>query len=108
MGQLYSKGVLTGRCGKNLDHGVLAVGYGTSGSTDYSEVKNSWGASWGMDGCVLIERGLNKCGSAALRIVLHLKILCAQPSPSMETGVRYTGAIPTAASHTGNPESRIQ
>merc|ERR1711869_142756 len=27
--QLYRKGVLTGRCGKNLDHGVLAVGYGT-------------------------------------------------------------------------------
>merc|ERR1711959_838044 len=62
--QLYSKGVLTGRCTKNLDHGVLAVGYGTESGTDYWKVKNSWGASWGMDGYVLIERGVNKCGIA--------------------------------------------
>jgi len=63
--QLYSKGVLTGRCGTNLDHGVLAVGYGTDSGTDYWKVKNSWGASWGMDGYVLIERGVNKCGIAS-------------------------------------------
>jgi cathepsin L len=63
--QLYNKGVLTGRCTKNLDHGVLAVGYGTyTDGTDYWKVKNSWGASWGMDGYVLIERGVDKCGIA--------------------------------------------
>ncbi len=37
--QHYSSGVLTGSCGKNRDHGVLAVGFGTSGGTDYW-----WGA----------------------------------------------------------------
>merc|ERR1711937_821629 len=62
--QIYHSGVLTGSCGTNLDHGVLAVGFGTSSGTDYWKVKNSWGASWGMNGYVLIERGVNKCGIA--------------------------------------------
>jgi C1A family cysteine protease len=60
--QGYRSGVLTGNCGTNLDHGVLAVGFGTSGGTNYWKVKNSWGQSWGMNGYVLIERGDNKCG----------------------------------------------
>ncbi|KAE8668120.1 Detected protein of confused Function [Hibiscus syriacus] len=29
--QLYQSGVFTGQCGTNLDHGVVAVGYGTEG-----------------------------------------------------------------------------
>jgi C1A family cysteine protease len=55
--QFYSSGVLTKACGTNLDHGVLLVGYGTTGGLDYYKVKNSWGSSWGMKGYVLLGRG---------------------------------------------------
>jgi len=55
--QHYAGGVLTAACGSNLDHGVLAVGYGTQNGLDYYLVKNSWGAVWGEAGYVKLGRG---------------------------------------------------
>jgi len=59
--QFYKSGVLSDpSCGTQLDHGVLAVGYDST--QKYWIVKNSWGASWGMSGYVLIAQGKDECG----------------------------------------------
>ena len=55
--QLYAGGVMSAVCGSQLDHGVLAVGYGTLNASDFYQVKNSWGADWGMKGYILLGRG---------------------------------------------------
>jgi len=62
--QTYRSGVMTGPCGKSLDHGVLLIGYGTEGANDYWLVKNSWGTSWGEKGTIRLVRNKNQCGIA--------------------------------------------
>ena len=63
--QSYKSGVLTSTaCGTQLDHGVLAVGFGVDGSTPYYKVKNPWGATWGEEGYIRMVRGRDQCGLA--------------------------------------------
>jgi cathepsin L len=67
--QFYSQGVYyEPQCdSQQLDHGVLAVGYGTDEQSgqDYWLIKNSWGTVWGDQGYVKIARNRdNHCGVA--------------------------------------------
>jgi len=65
--QFYMGGVFDLPCGKSLDHGILIVGYGNETTifghhVDYWIVKNSWGATWGEQGYLKVERGTGECG----------------------------------------------
>ncbi|OAY75602.1 Vignain, partial [Ananas comosus] len=61
--QFYSKGIFTGPCGSDLNHGVAVVGYGTAAapadqSNEFWIVKNSWGADWGEKGYIRMKRSI--------------------------------------------------
>ncbi|XP_030490249.2 pro-cathepsin H isoform X2 [Cannabis sativa] len=64
--RFYKEGVFTSdTCGNtpmDVNHAVLAVGYGVEDGVPYWLIKNSWGASWGDNGYFKMELGKNMCG----------------------------------------------
>lgn len=47
---------------QDVNHAVLAVGYGVENGIPYWLIKNSWGADWGDNGYFKMEMGKNMCG----------------------------------------------
>lgn len=68
--QFYSSGVFnsTTCSSEELDHAVLAVGYGkTTDNRKFLIVKNSWGKDWGMDGYIYMSLDIpNMCGVSSV------------------------------------------
>jgi len=89
--QFYSSGVMSDpSCGTQLDHGVLAVGYGVTGGLKYWNVKNSWGTSWGNAGYIWLGKQvagqpLGVCGIAS--------------EPSYPTGASVVGGTKKHRKH---------
>ena len=74
--QHYTGGVIDDpKCGQQLDHAVLLIGYGTDSTTGqpYYIVKNSWGAGWGIGGYALVARNKNMCGIASEPVMPIIK-----------------------------------
>lgn len=62
---MYKSGVFNGKCQTDLNHAVLAVGYGELKGVKHYKVKNSWGTQWGDKGYIYMIRngdGPGKCG----------------------------------------------
>ena len=75
--QFYSGGVMDSACGTQLDHGVLAVGYGTDTGKEYYKVKNSWGADWGEKGYIRLGRGakFNPSGQCGIQMAASYPVV---------------------------------
>jgi len=83
--QFYTGGVINStKCGTNLDHGVLIVGYGEENNNPYWLVKNSWGPEWGDNGYVKIARSNSTDDAGVCGIAM-------QPSfPVADSGYQIT------------------
>ncbi|KFQ79687.1 Cathepsin L1, partial [Phaethon lepturus] len=66
----YKSGIFSSMfCSQRVNHGMLAVGYGTSQehghNVSYWILKNSWSAAWGEQGYIRLLKGTdNHCGVA--------------------------------------------
>jgi len=63
--QFAANGVVTGDCQGQINHAVIAVGYGTDGQ-DYFKIRNSWGTSWGEQGYIRLAQEGGSQGTACL------------------------------------------
>ncbi|KAM0006738.1 putative peptidase C1A, papain, patatin-like phospholipase domain-containing protein [Helianthus debilis subsp. tardiflorus] len=83
--QFYSSGIFTGKCGTDMDHSVVVVGYGNEGGKDYWLVRNTWGVAWGVQGYLKIERNVEeKTGKCGIAMKAFYPIMNSQSSSNQQ------------------------
>jgi C1A family cysteine protease len=63
--KFYKSGILD-KCGIELDHAVLVVGYGVENGKEYFIIKNSWGETFGENGYIRISRNRHMGGTCGV------------------------------------------
>merc|ERR1712048_1129809 len=86
----YRGGIMTS-CGNSVDHCVQVVGYGTSGSTSYWKVRNSWGGNWGERGHMRLKIGRNLCQINSEPTAVTVSVADAWEEWKQEHGKVYNG-----------------
>jgi C1A family cysteine protease len=70
----YTGGVITpsSNCGNSIDHCVQITGWSTVNGVQAWHVRNSWGASWGVNGFIYVQIGSDVCSIAEVVTVPKL------------------------------------
>jgi C1A family cysteine protease len=59
----YESGILDNpKCSTEINHAVLAVGWGIENDIPFWIIRNSWGPKWGDKGYFKLRKGGNRCG----------------------------------------------
>jgi len=85
--QFYKGGILPAKsCGSNLDHGVLAVGYGEENDTKYWKVKNSWSEHWGENGYIRLAKSgdVPKAGTCGILLAGSYPVISSKNETETE------------------------
>lgn len=63
----YKSGVVSTCVSSQLDHAVVVVGFGGSGSaTPFFKIRNSWGTTWGEEGYIRLKGGVAGAGTCGV------------------------------------------
>jgi hypothetical protein len=94
--QTYQGGIMTNCASGQLDHGVLIVGYDDTSDPVYWIIKNSWGASWGENGYIRVQKDANQCsiGQYQTSAVVNGAGPTSPPSPPTPTATPAPGPSP--------------